>query len=188
VLSDYETVAESKEDHAILCALLTSPSRLAEHPTYKDWKSSTARLACFDALRPLVQRFIPPPAPASMSSKHPNRIAAKDRLVQLLIKGLLYETCVSFCQSKAVGGGSGPNGSEALAFSNLLSDKQLSESDLSLLSWLRSLPAPTFNAPFQRRSLRVDIEPLPKPQRTLMNVSIMDSASDLLSRFAVYKS
>jgi hypothetical protein len=51
-----------------------------------------------------------------------------------------------------------------------------------LISWLRSIPTHVFGCPFQRRSLRVDIEPLPKPQKTLMNVSIMDSASDLLSR------
>lgn len=74
----------------------------------------------------------------------------------------------------------------ALRFSNLLNDNQLSESDLSLLSWLRSIPGQTFSCPFQRRSLRVDIEPLPKPQKTLMNVSIMDSASDLLSRYAPF--
>ncbi len=71
----------------------------------------------------------------------------------------------------------------ALRFSNLLNDNQLSESDLSLLSWLRSIPGQTFSCPFQRRSLRVDIEPLVKPQKTLMNVSIMDSAFQVYSAF-----
>jgi len=91
---------------------------------------------------------------------------------------------VDFCQSKALTNDktSGPSSDLALRFSNLLNDNKLSESDLSLLSWLRSIPTPTFGCPFQRRSLRVDIEPLPKPQKTLMNISIMDSASDLLSR------
>ncbi|ODM97600.1 WD repeat-containing protein 47 [Orchesella cincta] len=192
ILNDLETVVESKEEYSSLCLLLTSPSRLAEHPEYKDWKSSTARIACFHHLRPLVQKFIPPPSAPPKSTQ----TASNDRLVQLLIKGLLYETCVDFCQSKAMtndklGGGARSSGSGSsltnqmdcsLRFSNLLNDNQLSESDLSLLSWLRSIPGQTFSCPFQRRSLRVDIEPLPKPQKTLMNVSIMDSASDLLSR------
>lgn len=153
---------------------------------------------------------------------HP--VATSDRLIQLLIKvmignecvnlrypdnrisiianifdqGLLYESCVDFCQSKAmtndkglaVGGGSvigrpptNASTDSQIRFSQLLHDNQLSESDLSLISWLRSIPNNVFGCPFQRRSLRVDIEPLPKPQKTLMNVSIMDSASDLLSRY-----
>ena len=76
----------------------------------------------------------------------------------------------------------GPPAEFALRFPSLLTESTLSESDLSLLSWLRSIPNQTFGCPFQRRSLRVDVEPLPKLQRVLMNVSIMDSASDLLSR------
>jgi len=110
-------------------------------------------------------------------------------------QGLLYETCVEYCQSKALSADKEKTRSAsparslssnsvdcAFRFPSLLSDNQLSESDLSLLSWLRSIPSSTFGCPFQRKSLRVDVEPLPKLQKTLMNVSIMDSASDLLSR------
>ena len=104
---------------------------------------------------------------------------------------------MDFCQSRAVTSERKPTvpgpsiksqtssgtGNDALRFSNLLNEAQLSESDLSLLPWLRSIPASTFGCPFQRRNLRVDVEPLPPmAPKMLLNVSIIDSASDLLSR------
>jgi len=82
MLNELETVCESKEEYSSLCLLLTSPKRLAEHPEYKNWKSSTARIACFNQLRPLVQKFIPPPS----GPPKPIRVSRNDRLVQLLIK------------------------------------------------------------------------------------------------------
>jgi hypothetical protein len=35
-------------------------------------------------------------------------VACNDRLVQLLVKGLLYERAMDFCQEKAVHGKNGP--------------------------------------------------------------------------------
>ena len=36
-------------------------------------------------------------------------------------------------------------------------------SDLSLLSWLQSIPGDTFSCPFEQRSLNVDVERLKNP-------------------------
>lgn len=111
----------------------------------------------------------------------------------------MYEASVNFSQAKATASTTNSPSSSKLVhskqsfsntdvatsllqFSQLMNNSQLSESDLSLYSWLRCLPPQTFSSPFQRRTLRVDVEPLPKIEKILMNMSIMDSASDLLSR------
>lgn len=38
-----------------------------------------------------------------------------------------------------------------------------SDSDLSLLSWLQSIPGETFSVPFEQRTLNVDVERLERP-------------------------
>jgi len=54
------------------------------------------------------------------------------------------------------------SGSE-LHFTSLLSGTGFSDSDLSLLSWLQSIPGETFGCPFEQRTLNVDVERLEKP-------------------------
>ncbi|XP_026684368.1 WD repeat-containing protein 47-like [Diaphorina citri] len=88
--------------------------------------------------------------------------AKNDRLVQLVIKGVLYESCVKYCQIKATG--SSESAGSELTFSSLLDNcPGLNESDLSLLSWLQSIPAETFSVPFEQKNLNVDIVRLDKP-------------------------
>ena len=65
--------------------------------------------------------------------------------MQLIIKGILYESCVDFCQQKATGGppkttsmnGSHTSSIQSIKFTNVLSPSDFSDSDLSLLSWLQ---------------------------------------------------
>ena len=45
----------------------------------------------------------------------------------------------------------------------LSSTKKFHDSDLSLLSWLQSIPSETFVHPFEQRTLDVDVERLEKP-------------------------
>ena len=73
--------------------------------------------------------------------------------------GILYESCVDYCQQKATGA----KHSEHIKFTNLLSQSDFSDSDLSLLSWLQSIPGDTFSCPFEQRSLNVDVERLKNP-------------------------
>lgn len=88
--------------------------------------------------------------------------AKNDRLVQLLIKGVLYESCVNYCQSKATG--VGEEEPQEMAFSRFLDGSiGFSDSDLSLLSWLQSIPMETFSVPFEQRTLNVDVERLERP-------------------------
>ena len=60
-------------------------------------------------------------------------MACNDRLLQLLIKGILYESCVDYCQAKATGAKT----DSRIEFTRLLSKSELGDSDLSLLSWLQ---------------------------------------------------
>lgn len=83
--------------------------------------------------------------------------------MQLLIKGVLYESCVNYCQSKATGQ-PGDDKNDEMAFSKFLDGSiGFSDSDLSLLSWLQSIPTETFSVPFEQRTLNVDVERLERP-------------------------
>ena len=54
---------------------------------------------------------------------------------------------IVFCQQKATGS----KGTSGIKFTNVLSQSDFSDSDLSLLSWLQSIPNDTFSCPFEQR-------------------------------------
>lgn len=158
VLNELERVSPSKEDYSNLCLLLTLP-RLTDHLHYKDWNPSNARVKCFRDVFPLVEKFLPGDKKSDRGSI---LTARNDRLVQLIIKGILYESCVSYCQAKATG--SKESQTHEMNFSRLLDGSVgFSDSDLSLLSWLQSIPHDTFSVPFEQRTLNVDVERLERP-------------------------
>ncbi|XP_045509368.1 WD repeat-containing protein 47 isoform X1 [Colias croceus] len=157
VLSELEKVAPSKEEYSNLCLLLTLPS-ITDHAQFKKWNPSNARVQCFREVYPLVEQFLPCD---KKSSGTVPKCAKNDRLMQLLIKGILYESCVNYCQAKATG--SKEAQSNEVQFSRLLDGSGFDESDLSLLSWLQSIPAETFSVPFEQRMLDVDVEKLERP-------------------------
>ncbi|CAK1554193.1 unnamed protein product [Leptosia nina] len=157
VLGDLEKVAPSKEEYSNLCLLLTLPS-ITDHAQFKKWNPSNARVQCFREVYPLVEQFLP--CDKKSSGVLP-KCAKNDRLMQLLIKGILYESCVNYCQAKATG--SKEAQSNEVKFSRLLDGSGFDESDLSLLSWLQSIPAETFSVPFEQRMLDVDVEKLERP-------------------------
>ncbi|XP_063703220.1 WD repeat-containing protein 47 [Culicoides brevitarsis] len=157
VLAELEKLSPSKEEYSQLCLLLTLP-RLVDHLHYKDWNPSKARVECFKEIFPLVEKFLP-----GDKTKETGPGAAKnDRLIQLAIKGLLYESCVNYCQLKATKSDAPAN---SIDFSKLLDThtQGFSDSDLSLLSWIQSIPADVFSIPFEQKSLNVDVERLEKP-------------------------
>nr|XP_018911983.1 PREDICTED: WD repeat-containing protein 47 isoform X1 [Bemisia tabaci]XP_018911984.1 PREDICTED: WD repeat-containing protein 47 isoform X1 [Bemisia tabaci]XP_018911985.1 PREDICTED: WD repeat-containing protein 47 isoform X1 [Bemisia tabaci] len=162
VLHELEKVCASKEEHSNLCLLLTLP-RLSDHLNYKDWNPSNARVQCFRQVYPLVEKFLPSDK-KSGEREALSGAAKNDRLIQLLIKGILYESCVKYCQVKATGEPETPTQDHEMTFSRLLDGcAGLSDSDLSLLSWLQSIPPETFSIPFEQRSLNVDVERLERP-------------------------
>ncbi|XP_065213396.1 WD repeat-containing protein 47 isoform X2 [Planococcus citri] len=158
VLHELEKVSPTKEDYSNLCLMLTLP-RLSDHLSYKDWNPSSARVQCFRDIYPLVEKYLPP---IKKANEKEFVIAKNDRLIQLVIKGMLYESCVRFCQAKATG--SKEQLLQEINFSRLLDGSVgFGDSDLSLLSWLQNIPSDTFAIPFEQKTLNIDVEQIERP-------------------------
>ncbi|CAL8345087.1 unnamed protein product [Gadus morhua 'NCC'] len=157
-LHSLEDHCPSREDYSKLCLLLTLP-RLTHHAEFKDWNASTARVHCFEECCPMVAEFIP----ADRKLSEAGFRASGNRLFQLLIKGILYECCVEFCQSKATG--EEISEGEVLLGVDVLCGNGCDELDLSLLSWLQNLPPGAFARAFQQKTLNIAVERLAKPRR-----------------------
>ncbi|XP_077986558.1 WD repeat-containing protein 47-like isoform X2 [Glandiceps talaboti] len=155
-LRDLEPYCPSKEDYNSLCLLLTLP-RLTDHADYKNWNPSNARVQCFKDVLPLIGKFLP----ADKNMIESEFTASNDRLVQLMIKGLLYESCVEFCQQKAT---SKDSSGVSFVIRGLLYGSPCDDADLSLLSWLQSIPSDTFTCAFEQKTLDVNMEKLDKPK------------------------
>ncbi|XP_052447093.1 WD repeat-containing protein 47b [Carassius gibelio] len=154
-----EEFCPTKEDYSKLCLLLTLP-RLTHHAEFKDWNPSTARVHCFEEACSMVADFIP----ADRKLSEAGFKATGDRLFQLLIKGILYECCVEFCQSKATG--EEINEEEVLLAVDVLCGNGCEELDLSLLSWLQNLSSSVFACAFEQKTLSIHVDRLVKPART----------------------
>ena len=75
-------------------------------------------------------------------------------------QGLLYESCVEYCQARAT------NSVETYNISDpnvLLMNQNLSETDASLLSWLHALTGETFSCPFEEKPLKLNLDKFVKP-------------------------
>lgn len=83
---------------------------------------------------------------ASQEDSPKQEVSRSDRLIQLVLKGVLYESCVEYCQQAATGADSA-----TIAYVSLLQDTGFSEADLSLLAWLQSIPYDTFGCPFEQK-------------------------------------
>ncbi|XP_034035910.1 WD repeat-containing protein 47-like [Thalassophryne amazonica] len=157
-LHSLEEFCPTKEDYSKLCLLLTLP-RLTHHSEFKDWNPSTARVHCFEEACTMVAEFIP----ADRKLSEAGFRASGNRLFQLLIKGILYECCVEFCQSKATG--EEITEGEVLLGVDLLCGNGCDELDLSLLSWLQNLSPSTFTCAFQQKTLSIHVDRLLKPNK-----------------------
>lgn len=63
-----------------------------------------------------------------------------------MLKGVLYESCVEYCQQAATG-----TDASSITYVPILQDTGFSEADLSLLAWLQSIPFETFSCPFEQK-------------------------------------
>uniref|UniRef100_UPI0037E7E875 WD repeat-containing protein 47-like n=1 Tax=Semicossyphus pulcher TaxID=241346 RepID=UPI0037E7E875 len=157
-LNSLEEFCPSKEDYSKLCLLLTLP-RLTHHAEFKDWNPSTARVHCFEEACAMVAEFIP----ADRKLSEAGFRASGNRLFQLLIKGILYECCVEFCQSKATG--EEITEGEVLLGVDVLCGNGCDELDLSLLSWLQNLSPGAFSCAFEQKTLSIHVDRLVKPSK-----------------------
>ncbi|KAM6938540.1 WD repeat-containing protein 47-like [Lycodopsis pacificus] len=157
-LHSLEEFCPTKDDYSKLCLLLTLP-RLTSHAEFKDWNPSTARVHCFEEACAMVAEFIP----ADRKLSEAGFRASGNRLFQLLIKGILYECCVEFCQSKATG--EEITEGEVLLGVDLLCGNGCDELDLSLLSWLQNVSPGAFSCAFQQKTLNIHVDRLVKPSK-----------------------
>uniref|UniRef100_A0A8D0YKD0 WD repeat domain 47 n=1 Tax=Sus scrofa TaxID=9823 RepID=A0A8D0YKD0_PIG len=172
-----EEYCPSKDDYSKLCLLLTLP-RLTNHAEFKDWNPSTARVHCFEEACVMVAEFIP----ADRKLSEAGFKASNNRLFQLVMKGLLYECCVEFCQSKATG--EEITESEVLLGIDLLCGNGCDDLDLSLLSWLQNLPSSVFSCAFEQKMLNIHVDKLLKPTKA----AYADLLTPLISKLSPYPS
>uniref|UniRef100_A0A3Q3M006 WD repeat domain 47a n=1 Tax=Mastacembelus armatus TaxID=205130 RepID=A0A3Q3M006_9TELE len=172
-----EEFCPSKDDYSKLCLLLTLP-RLTNHAEFKDWNPSTARVQCFEEACNMVAEFIP----ADRKLSEAGFKASKDRLFQLLLKGVLYECCVEFCQSKATG--EEITESEVLLGVDMLCGNGCDDLDLSLLSWMQNLSHSVFSCAFEQKQLNIHVDRLVKPAKT----GYADLLTPLISKLSPYPS
>uniref|UniRef100_A0A673KR76 WD repeat-containing protein 47-like n=1 Tax=Sinocyclocheilus rhinocerous TaxID=307959 RepID=A0A673KR76_9TELE len=170
-----EEFCPSKEDYSKLCLLLTLP-RLTNHAEFKDWNPSTARVQCFEEACGMVAEFIP----ADRKLGEAGFRASSNRLFQLLIKGLLYECCVEFCQSKATG--EEITEGEILLGIDMLCGNGCDDLDLSLLSWLQNLSPSIFSCAFEQKMLNIHVDRLVKPAKA----AYADLLTPLISKLSPY--
>lgn len=87
-----------------------------------------------------------------------------ERLIQLVIRGLLYENCVDLCQSKAV---RSKDFDEKLLRNSIMLDSTHTldaKVDGSLYSWLKCVPLDVFSLPFVKEFLEIKIDHVRRPQ------------------------
>ncbi|CAH8666685.1 unnamed protein product [Schistosoma curassoni] len=95
-LKQLEPECETQAEYRDLTLLLTL-TRLDQHPDYRYWNPSLGRLQCFNQIYPLLQPFIQLSKHSSSGQASTDENARGDRLLRLLVKGLLYEACVDYC-------------------------------------------------------------------------------------------
>ncbi|KAF0047030.1 hypothetical protein F2P81_000663 [Scophthalmus maximus] len=159
-------------------ALCVNNAMSAEDEPQHDWNPSTARVQCFEEACVMVAEFIP----ADRKLSEAGFKASGNRLFQLLLKGVLYECCVEFCQSKATG--EEITESEVLLGVDMLCGNGCDDLDLSMLSWMQNLSHSVFSCAFEQKQLNIHVDRLVKPAKT----GYADLLTPLISKLSPYPS
>uniref|UniRef100_A0A158Q825 WD repeat-containing protein 47 n=1 Tax=Elaeophora elaphi TaxID=1147741 RepID=A0A158Q825_9BILA len=155
-LKDLEHICPTSEDFHALCALLTLP-KLSDHVDFKNWNPSSARVECFRKIEPMVTPLLPSTKSADQASSH----SLNDRLMQLVVKGIMYEGCVDYCQAQAINDEKGIE-KGAVPTALLSAKPRLMNTDLSLVSWLAAIrreQKPKLEAQWTEHILATPIKP-----------------------------
>eukprot|EP00795_Rhopilema_esculentum_P010553 gene10553-19286_t len=155
-----EETCPSKEEYSNLCWLLTVPN-LSERSEFKDWTLDNSRLKCFNAVLEVIGKVLRP----HKRAKKQNSMASKDRLLQLIVKGLFYETSIEYCQGKATSPNF--NGSSELSVRTNLLQGIADDYSANLLSWIKSLKNDVFTQPFEQVSVEIVLEKSSKAEKNL---------------------
>lgn len=91
--------------------------------------------------------------PLVKKRKGNTKTAAKDRLLQLIVKGLFYESCIDYCQTVATCN----NEKAILSLKNDILRSSVDYFPSNLLSWIHCLPEQCFRTPFEHMDVEVNI-------------------------------
>ena len=178
-LNQLEEDCPNKAEYSKLCFLLTVPN-LPEQPEYRDWNPATARIKCFEQILELLRKVIPIEK-KGWNGKLPNPLTPiKDRLLNLVIKGLCFESCVDYCQLRAINGTLSED-LHVYTGDNLLNGPT-QESSGNFLSWLKNLPQDAFITPFEPVSLEVDLKRVKQASGVLFHKAPRRDDAEILSR------
>ena len=147
-LRELEECCPSKEEYSNLCWLLTVPD-LNTHEEFKNWRVDISRVNCFEDLLDCLSSLMP----LVKKRKGLTKTADKDRLLQLIVKGLFYESCIDYCQTVATCN----NEKAILSLKNDILSSSLDHFPSNLLSWIHCLPEQCFRTPFEHTSVEVNI-------------------------------
>ena len=177
-LNQLEEDCPNKSDYSKLCWLLSVPN-LPEQPECRDWSPATAQLKCFEQLLGLLKRVIPIEK-KGLNGKIPKTISpVNDRLLHLLFKGLCFESCVDYCQLRAINGVLSEDIRVYTGDHILHGPSQ--ESSGNFLSWLQNLSQEAFITPFEPANVEVDSK---KSQASLWcSVSQLSLPDEMLKFF-----
>ncbi|KAI0981698.1 hypothetical protein GJ496_011318 [Pomphorhynchus laevis] len=114
----------------------------------------------------------------------PIQRSQNDRLLQLIVKGLLYEACIDYCQAAATTPVTHSSINHQLV-PPLLDRRTFSNLDISLLSWLYALPPDTFVVNFPQRRFFVNVKHLPPKSSVLLAESVQTSDINAFSNGVV---
>ena len=154
-LHQLEENCPSREEFSNLCWLLTVPN-LNERNEFREWTLDNSRHKCFSSVLEVIGKVIP----VNRKPKRKTNWACKDRLLQLIVKGILYETCIEFCQVQATG--IDQQGLNDVSIRTNILQGAVDDYSANLLSWVRSLQKDVFNQPFEHIALEVMLEKLAK--------------------------
>ena len=178
-LNQLEEDCPNKAEYSKLCWLLTVPN-LSEQPEYRDWNPTTARIKCFDQILDLLRKVIPIEK-KGLNGKFPKPLTPiRDRLLHLLIKGLCFESCVDYCQLRAINGDLSGELDVCIGDNILFGPSQ--ESSGNFLSWLKNLSQDAFITPFEPVSLEVDLKKGKQTPGFLYHKSPKRDDAEILSR------
>ncbi|GBM65346.1 WD repeat-containing protein 47, partial [Araneus ventricosus] len=149
---------------------LASLTKLSQDAQYKDWNPISSRRKCFETVCSVLMEM------PGLEGELTDQLMDPDRLPDLLVKGILYESCEEYCEAKA----STQLESTKFRFGNLKRSKDSKSSDLNLYSWLQSVPWVKMTHLFKCRSLTVNVDKLDQPAlKASWTEKILQNSTDL---------
>ncbi|XP_071042662.1 ankyrin repeat domain-containing protein 12-like [Parasteatoda tepidariorum] len=127
---------------------LASLTKLSEDVNYKDWNPFTSRRQCFQTVAPVLLELPGLEAQSKQSLMEP------ERLTDILVKGILYESSEEYCCNKA----ENQSDDVAFRFTTLEKNEESVGFNLSLHSWLKSVPWNVMSTSFVKNALTVEID------------------------------